>query len=537
MFVADRKLDSYVHFSYHRQEALPAATRSRGTAMPVRAPSSGEIGNLAASFGMTFSDEDSKSFAALIRGVLQSHERLDCLTEPRPAVKYPRVSGSRPEPAENPLSAWYWRARVEGAPQGPLKGRTIALKDTTCLAGVPMMNGTAVLEGYVPEFDATVAVRILDAGGTILGKAACENLCFSGGSHTNHLAPVQNPHRRGYSSGGSSSGSAALVASGAVDMALGGDQGGSIRIPSSWCGTYGLKPTYGLVPCTGMFPIEQTLDHAGPICRSTADVALLLSVIAGRDPVDPRQFDCETHDYRAAIGMGAGGLKLAVVKEGFGRPESEAAVDEKVRKAAEYFRNLGAHVEEVSIPMHLDAVAIWTGIATEGAAELMIKGNAAGTNWQGFYPTSLIAAYARGWRSRPNDLPETAKLVLLAGEYLQRFYHGHYYAKAQNLRSVLRQAYDAVLAKYDLLLMPTTPMKAQPIPQAGCSREECIARALEMINNTCPFDASGHPAMNVPCGMIDGLPVGMMLIGRKFAEPTVLRAADAFETSVDWRRL
>jgi amidase len=265
----------------------------------------GEVSEIAASFGMTLSESDTASFLGLLKGLLPSYERIDVLREPKPTVRYPRTTGYRPDASENPLGAWYWRAEVKGAQQGPLAGRTIVLKDTTCLAGVPMMNGTAVLEGYVPDFDATVAERILDAGGTIVGKAACENLCFSGGSHTNHIAPAQNPHRRGFSTGGSSSGSAALVASGAVNMALGGDQGGSIRIPSSWCGTYGLKPTYGLVPCTGMFPIEQTLDHAGPICASTADVALLLSVIAGRDPLDPRQFECETQDYRSAIGKGA----------------------------------------------------------------------------------------------------------------------------------------------------------------------------------------------------------------------------------------
>jgi amidase len=505
--------------------------------MAVRVPTADEVGDIAASFGMALSDADANSYVALIKGVLASYERVDVLTEPKPIVKYPRTSGYRPEPADNPLNAWYWRAEVKGAAKGPLAGRTVVLKDTTCLAGVPMMNGTAVLEGYVPEFDATIVERILDAGGTIVGKAACENLCFSGGSHTNHIAPVHNPHKHGYSAGGSSSGSAALVASGKVDMAMGGDQGGSIRIPSAWSGTYGIKPTYGLVPCTGMFPIEQTLDHAGPICASTADAALLLSVIAGRDPLDPRQFECETHDYRAAIGKGAKGLKIAVVKEGFGRPESEAAVDKKVRSAAARFEKLGATVTEVSIPMHLDGVAIWTAIAAEGAAELMIKGNGAGTNWQGFYPTSLMDAYARGWRSRPDDLPDTAKLVLFTGEYMQRRYHGHYYAKAQNLRRVLRRAYDAVLADYDLLLMPTTPMKAQPLPASGCPREEYMARALEMINNTCPTDASGHPAMSVPCGMIDGLPVGMMLIGRKFDEATVLRASDAFETAGDWKQM
>jgi amidase len=505
--------------------------------MTVRVPNSVEILEMAADFGITLSTADADSFAGLVKALIPSYETVDRLTEPKPSVKYPRTPGYRPAQPENPLNAWYWRADVKGAADGKLKGRTIVLKDTTCLAGVPMMNGSAVLEGYVPDFDATIAVRILDAGGTIVGKAACENLCFSGGSHTNQIAPVHNPHKPGYSAGGSSSGSAALVASGAVDMALGGDQGGSIRIPAAWCGVYGLKPTYGLVPCTGVFPIEQTLDHSGPICGSTRDVALLLSVIAGRDPLDPRQFDCEPQDYLGNLEGGTKGLRIGVVREGFGRPESEKAVDEKVRAAAQRFTKLDATVTEISIPMHIDGVAIWTAIAAEGATELMIKGNGGGTNWQGYYPTSLIEAYARGWRSRPDDLPDTVKLVLFTGEYMQRFYHGRYYAKAQNLRRVLRQAYDDALSTYDILLMPTTPMKSQPLPPADCSREENLARALEMINNTCPFDASGHPAMSVPCGMIDGLPVGAMLIGRKFDEATVLRASQAFESIGDWRSM
>lgn len=505
--------------------------------MSVRAPTSIEISNLASEFGMTLSDDDAASFVGLIKPLMRSYETLDRLTEPKPLVKYARTPGYRPQPSDNIHNAWYWRAEVRGASDGPLSGRTVVLKDTTCLAGIPMMNGTAVLEGFVPDIDATIAERILDAGGTILGKATCENLCFSGGSHTNQLAPVLNPRNPEYSAGGSSSGSAVLVATGAVDMALGGDQGGSIRIPASWCGVYGLKPTYGLVPCTGVFPIEQTLDHSGPICRTTEDVAQLLSVIAGRDPLDPRQAVCEVNDYLKDLRSGVEGLKIAMVREGFERPESEKAVDDKVRLAATSFAKLGATVSEISIPMHLDGVAIWTGIAAEGATDLMIKGNGAGSNWQGYYPTAMIEAYARGWRSRPNDLPDTVKLVLFTGEHMQRLYHGRYYAKAQNLRRVLRQAYDDALSDYDLLIMPTTPMKAQPLPARGCAREEDLARALEMINNTCPFDASGHPAMNVPCGLIDGLPVGMMLIGRAFDEATVLRASQAFEESGSWESM
>src|SRR6202012_5737058 len=196
-------------------------------------------------------------------------------------------------------------------------------KDNVCLAGVPMMNGASTLEGYTPDVDATIVTRILDAGGTILGKAHCEFFCLSGGSHTGALGPVHNPHKQGYSAGGSSSGSGALVAAGEVDMAIGGDQGGSIRIPSSFSGIYGMKGTHGLVPYTGVMPIEVTIDHTGPMTRNVRDNALLLEVLAGADGLDPRQGTPKVSNYTEALGGGAKGLRIGVVKEGFGHPSSE----------------------------------------------------------------------------------------------------------------------------------------------------------------------------------------------------------------------
>src|SRR5436190_22613980 len=192
-----------------------------------------------------------------------------------------------------------------------------------------MMNGASTMEGYVPDIDATVATRILDAGGTIVGKTVCEYFCFSGGSHTSATGPVHNPRRMGYSAGGSSSGSAAVIAAGEVPMALGGDQGGSIRIPASFCGIYGLKPTHGLVPYTGIMPIELTLDHTGPMTATVEDNALLLEVLAGPDGLDPRQYGGGAigKPYREALGRGAAGLKIAVVAEGFGHSESSPQVD------------------------------------------------------------------------------------------------------------------------------------------------------------------------------------------------------------------
>jgi amidase len=433
------------------------------------------------------------------------------------------------------LNAWYYRCSIKGARAGKLKGKTIAIKDNICVAGIPMMNGCSVLEGYVPDIDATIVTRILDAGGEIAGKAVCENLCFSGGSHTCDTPAVQNPHNRAHSTGGSSSGSGALVAAGAVDMAIGGDQGGSIRMPAAWCGIYGLKPTHGLVPYTGAFPIELTLDHLGPMTRTVTDCATLLEVIAGEDGMDPRQRNVRLDRYTRALSGDISDLRIAVVPEGFGWANlSEADNDACVRESAELFRQLGAVVEEVSIPMHRDGVHIWNGIAIEGANALMIKGHGMGTNWEGWYNVGLLDVFARGRASRANDLSETTKLVMLLAQYMENNYHGRYYAKAQNLAFKLRQAYNSVLEDYDLLLMPTMPLKATKIPARDCTREEYVARALEMIVNTAPFDVSGHPAMTVPCAQANGLPIGTMLVGRHFDEATVLRAAHAFEQTERW---
>ena len=230
--------------------------------MPIQAPNVDQILMLADNFGMDLTLDDAHSFTRLMAGLKASYDRLDELVEPSLPVKYPRAPGSQPQAAENPYNAWTFKTEIVGASGGNLAGKRVAIKDNICVAGVPMMNGSRVLEGYVPEIDATVVTRILDAGGTIVGKTVCEDLCFSGGSHTSKPLPVLNPRKPTHSAGGSSSGSAVVLAIGEADMALGGDQGGSIRMPACWCGIYGLKATHGLVPYTGVFPIE--LD-SGPL--------------------------------------------------------------------------------------------------------------------------------------------------------------------------------------------------------------------------------------------------------------------------------
>ncbi len=504
--------------------------------MTVKRPSLDQLRSVAEDLGMHLSAEDLKSYHTLIQPNFAAYDALEAMPDYLPAVKYPRTPGYRPEGEENKYNAWYVKTTIKGAPSGKLAGKTVALKDNICLAGVPMMNGASTLEGYIPDIDATIVTRILDAGGTILGKTHCEYFCFSGGSHTNAVGAVHNPHKMGYSAGGSSSGSGAVVAAGEVDMAIGGDQGGSIRIPSAYCGIYGMKGTHGLVPYTGVMPIEVTLDHTGPMTRTVRDNALLMEVLAGPDGVDPRQYAPKTAEYTRVLEEGVKGLRIGIVKEGFGLPSSERDVDAKVRAGAQLFKKLGASVEETSVPMHLAGPAIWLAIAAEGATEFMMKGNGMGTNWRGLYTTSLLDAHSN-WRQRADELSDTLKITMMLGHYFTKHYRGHYYAKAQNLSRKLRAAYDAALGKYDLLLMPTLPMKATPIPPPDAPRELYLQRAFEMLPNTCPFDATGHPAMTVPCGMSDGLPVGLMLIAKHYDEPTIYRAAAAFEGAGDWKKM
>jgi amidase len=503
----------------------------------IKVPTLDQLGEVAAELGFSLTNADLAAHRESLLPSFEAYNQLDRLPDELPSVTYPRLPGRRPAPEENRHSAWYIKTEVAGASAGKLKGKKIALKDNICLAGVPLMNGASTMEGYVPDVDATVVTRILDAGGTIAGKTVCEYFCFSGGSHTSASGPVHNPHRMGYSAGGSSSGSAAVVALGEVPMALGGDQGGSIRIPAAFCGIYGLKPTHGLVPYTGIMPIELTLDHTGPMTGTVEDNALLLEVLAGPDGLDPRQYGgAVAKPYREALGKGPAGLRIAVVEEGFGHPQTMPQVDAIVREAAARFRGLDATVETVSVPIHRLGSAIWLPVAAEGATMQMMLGNGFGFNWQGLYVTSMLDFHS-AWRNRADELSDSLKNTMLLGHYMVTRYRGHYYAKAQNLVRRLRRAYDDVLARHDLLLMPTVPIVATPLPEANAPIGQILQRAFEMLANTAQFDCTHHPAMSLPCGLVDGLPVGMTLVAKAFDEETIYRAAAAFEKGVDWRSL
>lgn len=496
--------------------------------MNISAPTLEDFREHALTLKLNLSDDELEAYRALMEPSIDLYRILDDAEDTVLHPKYPRGSVVRPDTAENPLNGWASKVEVKGADSGPLAGRTVVLKDNICLAGAPMLNGAQAMEGYVPESDATVVTRVLDAGGTIIGKAHCEYLCTSGGSHSGSWGAVRNPHKPAHSSGGSSSGCGVLVATGEADMAIGCDQGGSIRIPASYCGIVGMKPTHGLVPYTGMGAIEATMDHTGPMTKNVTDNALLLSVLAGADGLDPRQRAPIVKDYLADIEGCVKGMRIGLVTEGFTMPNAEEDISANVRKAAKEFSELGAVVEEVSIPMHAISAAVWMPITMEGAVRSMFYSHGLPTLPRSFYPVDLLD-YMSEHSDILGGLPGPTKALLLLGEHMHSRYHGRYYAKAQNQVQRAIAAYDAALSNYDVLVMPTAPMKPQELPDEDASLETLSKCAFDPLINTAIFDATGHPALSMPCGMSDGLPVGLMMIGKHYDEPTIYRVARALE--------
>lgn len=490
-------------------------------------PSTADIDAAATHFGFHLGDAERAEFATTAGYTLGAYDHVDALYDEAARPQMIERAYRFPDPADNPLGAWYVTAEISSGAHGPLSGKRVAIKDNIAVAGIPMMNGSATLEGFIPSRDATVVERLLGAGAIIAGKSVCEDLCCSSSSFTSACGPVRNPWDPAREAGGSSSGSAALVAAGVVDLALGSDQGGSVRIPAALCGIVGHKPTYGLVPYTGGFPIERTIDHIGPITSTVADAALMLTVLAGSDGRDPRQPTVvPAVDYLAALSGDAAGLRVGLVSEGFG-PGSE--VDELVRSAAQRFTELGCTLGEISVPWHRHALSVFAVIFGDGVTYQMLDGNGYGLGVDGLYDPELMEYFAARRPVKADRLSSIVKATALCGRYSLQTRGGVPYAKARNLLPQVRAAYDQALDQYDVLVMPTVPDTACRLPTGGEDTVTLLTQALGMVGNTAPLDASGHPAISVPAGLVDGLPVGMMIMGKRFDDATVLKVADAFE--------
>ncbi len=495
-------------------------------------PSKSKVAEIADDLGIDFADGELEDYTQVVAETLDLVEGVDELPEPQlPPRDYKhtnRSPGYQPSSEEDPYNAWITKCRVEGAENGPLNGMSVGLKDNVSVAGIELTNGSDVMQGYVPAVDATIVTRLLDAGATIVGK----NNMWSFSLGASDYGPAKNPKAPEYSIGGSSSGTAAAVAAGEVDIGIGGDQGGSIRIPASFGGIVGHKPTHGLVPYTGIFGADASLDHTGPMTRTVEEAARAMDALAGRDGLDPRQpHDLEVQDYTSELDGDISDMTIAILKEGFEHDVSDPEVNDVVYDAIADLEALGADVTEVSVPEHKNTEsAALNFLLVFGGASRVLEQNGLSTGFDGWYDTGAIDYLGRALDSQNNDLPDSMKNALIVTKYLQENYQGSLYAKAQNITLTLREAYNEALADADAMVMPTSPVKP---PEFGTEFDLNAMTSqgveLNIAKNTSPFDDTHHPGLTVPCGTIDDAPIGMMFVGKRFDDATLFELGHAYE--------
>jgi aspartyl-tRNA(Asn)/glutamyl-tRNA(Gln) amidotransferase subunit A len=393
-----------------------------------------------------------------------------------------------------------------GQYRGPLHGIPVVLKDNIETREMPTSNGSRAFAGRPSERDAAAWERLRDAGAVLIGKARMHEVAWGV-----DVPPTRNPWNTQCTPGLSSSGSGAAVAAGFCLAALGTDTGGSVRIPASCCGVVGLKPTYGRVSRFGVLPHSWSLDHVGLLTQYVEDAAVVLQVIAGADPRDPSTAALPVPDYRAGLSQGVAGLRIGIPREHFFE-RAEPHVEQTVRQALEDLKNLGAYLEEVSIP-HI----------RYGLAAILIIELASSSAWHDAY---LRDPAKRALYTREVQVLLNAGKFVFAADFL----------KAQRLRRVLMDEIRAAMRQVDVLVTPTLPLVAWPVEQAVVridGKEEHVLHACWRY--TYPFNLTGLPAISVPCGFVNGLPVGLQIVGRPFRELTVLRVAYAYEQSKPWR--
>lgn len=469
-----------------------------------------------------------------MRGVYARVEALAAQYQPAEAPqsrwRAERIAGS------DAYHAWMYKttSREPSAPSGPLAGLRLAVKDSIAVAGVPMTAGGEFLRDFVPSRSALAVERAVEAGATLAGTAICEDLCYSGSSFTSTTGPVLNPYDPTRAAGGSTSGCGALLATGQADIGLGTDLGGSVRNPAAWCGVAALKPSFGLVPYTGALATEFSMDHLGLMARTAREIALLLDAVAGPSDSDPRQAGIgRARGSAADIDMEVSQLRIGLVRDGFGWPDrSDARLDAVVHEAAATLARLCAGMEEASIGLHRHARDIHVPISCEGGLATVFEQNTQGGNHAGYYDPALARAFGEALDADAARLPLNGKIALVAGTVLRHETKGRVMALAQALRVTLRAQFNDALKRFDVLVMPTVPMLPHRLPTGPLTPAQHQKLAFEMHDNNCATNLTGHPALSVPCGMLDGLPVGMLLIGRHLDDHLLLRVAHQFQRRI-----
>jgi aspartyl-tRNA(Asn)/glutamyl-tRNA(Gln) amidotransferase subunit A len=417
------------------------------------------------------------------------------------------------------------RAETIAAQDGALAGIPIAVKDNLCVEGMQTSCGSRILGNYHPPYNATVIERLLGAGAVVMGKTNCDEFAMGSSNENSAFGPVRNPWDTTRVPGGSSGGSAAAVAAGIVPVALGSDTGGSVRLPASLCGVFGLKPTYGRNSRYGLVAFGSSLDQVGIFARTTGDVARILGTIAGRDAHDATTADVPVPDYLAALSGDVKGARIGLPQSLFGEG-LDAEVRASVEAAVAVYRDLGAEIVDVELPNAQYSIAVYYIIATAEASSNLARFDGVRYGFRAEDAPRLREMYRK---TREEGFgPEVKRRIMLGTYVLSAGYYEAYYGKAQQVRALIKEDFRKAFESCDAIITPTSPTPAFAI---GEKVDNPLAMYLNDIY-TVTANLAGIPGISVPCGLSSNrLPIGFQLLGAYWSEPTLLKLAYAFETA------
>jgi aspartyl-tRNA(Asn)/glutamyl-tRNA(Gln) amidotransferase subunit A len=432
----------------------------------------------------------------------------------------PEVAAVQAQKADDTL-------RRDSAAASPLCGVPVAIKDVLCMEGVETTASSKILQGWKPPYTATAVSRLIDAGAVVVGKTNCDEFAMGSSNENSAYGPVSNPWNLKTVPGGSSGGSAAAVAAGLVPYALGSDTGGSIRQPASLCGIVGFKPTYGRVSRYGLIAYASSLDQVGPFARTVADAALVYRTIAGADPMDSTCSTREVDDPLLTIDHGVKGLRLGMPKEYFAEG-LDPAVRKCVEDAIKQLESLGASVFEISLPHTEAGLSTYYIIAPAECSSNLARMDGVRFGYRDNH-SSLTETYKQ---TRGKGFgPEVKRRIMLGTYALSSGYYDAYYKKAQEVRTLLAREFTQAFETVDAIVCPTSPIVAF---ERGAKSDPLSMYLCDVM--TIPINLAGLPGISVPCGMVDGLPVGLQVIAPRMADAMALRVAHTFEQATSWHK-
>ena len=476
------------------------------------------VDEIASEFGLSLSNSDEYDCVAVLAEIMRARAIVRRIAQDVQMLSPGGREFIVPAGSDNRNNAWHVKCEMRGRTSGPLMGKRVVLDDSIAVAGLPMRVGADIFRGHYPSFDAEIVTRILDAGAVIAGKANCEYLRLGYGSHTSDCGPIHNPRSSKHTAGGPASGAAAIVAAGEAAMAIGA---GTFLIPAALCGLVGVKPTNGLVSLDGIFSLGPAWDHVGPITNNVADATRLLSVLTGAS-----ESNVELEFKGRLPTNDVSGARVGLLQESI-----DSLVDGRVthvtRMAVSALRQAGCDVSEVSLPLHKSALAIRRAAGWSRLGDHLSFARASLGALCGIEPH----ASAFGAALDVEVAPGAVKLATTIDAFVRSALANHH-ATVNLAASRLRNGYDDLLRRSDVLMLPTVPSTAPRQMMTGAEATGCDDSFDYLGRNCVPFDVTGHPAITVPWAEIDGLPVGVMFVGRHYDEVTIMRIAMVLEQLV-----